>query len=140
MKVYTSGQVAEILKVSRKTVCQLFDSGKLKGFRLAGSRKDRRIPAENYTSFIRKYGISSFVDHVFYSPAKAGKLCNLSRKAIIRRIASGKLKAFHIPGSRYWRIAQKHLIIFMKEEGMSLDVLGLKSNDSEKESEEPANS
>ena len=43
--VYTTGEVADICKVSQQTVIRCFDSGKLKGFRVPGSRFRRRWTA-----------------------------------------------------------------------------------------------
>jgi len=43
--IFTTGEVAEICKISQQTVIRCFDSGRLKGFRVPGSRF-RRIPRE----------------------------------------------------------------------------------------------
>ncbi len=50
--VYTTGEVAQICKVSQQTVIRCFDSGRLKGFRVPGSRF-RRIPREALLSFMK---------------------------------------------------------------------------------------
>ncbi len=50
--VFTTGQVAQICKVSQQTVIRCFDSGRLKGFRVPGSRF-RRIPRESLISFMK---------------------------------------------------------------------------------------
>lgn len=54
--VYTTGEVAEICNVSQQTVIRCFDSGKLKGFRVPGSRF-RRIPHESLVQFMRDNAI-----------------------------------------------------------------------------------
>ena len=54
--VYTTGEVAEICKVSQQTVIRCFDSGRLKGFRVPGS-KFRRIPRESLIQFMKENGI-----------------------------------------------------------------------------------
>lgn len=54
--VYTTGEVAEICKVSQQTVIRCFDSGRLKGFRVPGSRF-RRIPREALISFMKANNI-----------------------------------------------------------------------------------
>lgn len=54
--VFTTGEVAEICKVSQQTVIRCFDSGKLKGFRVPGSRF-RRIPRESLVQFMKENGI-----------------------------------------------------------------------------------
>ena len=54
--VYTTGEVAEICNVSQQTVIRCFDSGKLKGFRVPGSRF-RRIPHESLLQFMKDNAI-----------------------------------------------------------------------------------
>ena len=54
--VYTTGEVADICKVSQQTVIRCFDSGRLRGFRVPGSRF-RRIPRESLLEFMKKHGI-----------------------------------------------------------------------------------
>jgi len=51
-EVYTTGEVADICKVSQQTVIRCFDSGRLKGFRVPGSRF-RRIPRESLIQFMK---------------------------------------------------------------------------------------
>lgn len=55
-KVFTTGQVAEICQVAPRTVSKWFDSGRLRGYRIPGSR-DRRIPREALRSFLRENGM-----------------------------------------------------------------------------------
>jgi len=54
--VFTTGEVAAICKVAPRTVSKWFDSGKLRGYRIPGS-KDRRIPAQQLIRFMRAHGI-----------------------------------------------------------------------------------
>jgi len=54
--VYTTGEVAQICKVSQQTVIRCFDSGRLRGFRVPGSRF-RRIPRENLIQFMKENNI-----------------------------------------------------------------------------------
>ncbi|MFO0839092.1 MAG: response regulator [Phycisphaerae bacterium] len=54
--VYTTGEVAEICNVSQQTVIRCFDSGKLKGYRVPGSRF-RRIPRESLIQFMKDNSI-----------------------------------------------------------------------------------
>lgn len=54
--VYSTGEAADICKVSQQTIIRCFDSEKLKGFRVPGSRF-RRIPRENLVKFMRDNGI-----------------------------------------------------------------------------------
>lgn len=54
--VFTTGEAAEICKVSQQTIIRCFDSGRLKGFRVPGS-KFRRIPREELLRFMRENNI-----------------------------------------------------------------------------------
>ncbi len=54
--VYSTGEVAEICKISQQTVIRCFDSGRLKGFRVPGS-KFRRIPRESLIQFMKENSI-----------------------------------------------------------------------------------
>ena len=52
-QVFTTGEVAQICKVSQHTVIRCFDGGRLKGFRVPGSRF-RRIQRESLVSFMKE--------------------------------------------------------------------------------------
>jgi excisionase family DNA binding protein len=54
--VYTTGEVAAICKISQQTVIRCFDNGRLKGFRVPGSRF-RRIPRDALISFMKENDI-----------------------------------------------------------------------------------
>ena len=54
--VFTTGEAAKICKVSQQTIIRCFDDGKLKGFRVPGSRF-RRIPRDQLYAFMRDHGI-----------------------------------------------------------------------------------
>ncbi len=54
--VLTTGDVAKICNVAPRTVSKWFDSGKLKGYRIPGS-KDRRIPIQQLVRFMRAHDI-----------------------------------------------------------------------------------
>ena len=54
--VFTTGEAAEICKVSQQTIIRCFDSGRLRGFRVPGSRF-RRIPRESLIAFMKDNGI-----------------------------------------------------------------------------------
>jgi excisionase family DNA binding protein len=54
--VYTTGEVAEICNVSQQTVIRCFDNGRLRGFRVPGSRF-RRIPHESLIQFMKENSI-----------------------------------------------------------------------------------
>lgn len=55
-KLFTTGEAAQICNVSQQTIIRCFDSGKLDGFRIPGSRF-RRIPYENLIKFMKDNGI-----------------------------------------------------------------------------------
>jgi len=54
--VFTTGEAAEVCKVSQQTIIRCFDAGRLKGFRVPGSRF-RRIPREELLRFMRENNI-----------------------------------------------------------------------------------
>ncbi len=55
-QVFTTGEVAEVCKVSQQTIIRCFDSGKLQGFRVPGS-KFRRIPRDSLLRFMKENDI-----------------------------------------------------------------------------------
>ncbi len=54
--VFTTGDVAEICKLSQQTVIRCFDNGRLRGYRVPGSRF-RRIPRDALIQFMKEHGI-----------------------------------------------------------------------------------
>ena len=54
--VFTTGEAADICKISQQTIIRCFDAGRCKGFRVPGSRF-RRIPREALLTFMREHGI-----------------------------------------------------------------------------------
>ncbi len=54
--VLTTGDVARICNVAPRTVSKWFDTGKLRGYRIPGS-KDRRIPLDQLVRFMRAHDI-----------------------------------------------------------------------------------
>ena len=56
MTIYTTGQVAELVGVSNRTVAKWFDSCRLRGYRIPGS-KDRRIPRYYLERFLEEHGM-----------------------------------------------------------------------------------
>jgi len=55
-QVFTTGEAAEVCKVSQQTIIRCFDAGRLNGFRVPGSRF-RRIPREELIRFMRENDI-----------------------------------------------------------------------------------
>jgi len=51
-ELFTTGEAAEICKVSQQTIIRCFDSGRLEGFRVPGSRF-RRIPRDSLVRFMK---------------------------------------------------------------------------------------
>ena len=54
--LFTTGEAAEICKVSQQTIIRCFDAGRLEGFRVPGSRF-RRIPLQNLVRFMKDNNI-----------------------------------------------------------------------------------
>ena len=59
-QVFTTGEAAEICKVSQQTIIRCFDNGRLQGFRVPGSRF-RRIPRAELLRFMKANDIPSDV-------------------------------------------------------------------------------
>jgi excisionase family DNA binding protein len=55
-QVFTTGEAAEVCKVSQQTIIRCFDAGRLTGFRVPGSRF-RRIPRAELIRFMRENDI-----------------------------------------------------------------------------------
>lgn len=55
-QVFTTGEAAQVCGVSQQTIIRCFDSGKLQGFRVPGSRF-RRIPRAELIRFMKTNGI-----------------------------------------------------------------------------------
>lgn len=54
--LFTTGEAAEICKISQQTIIRCFDAGRLDGFRVPGSRF-RRIPRQNLIKFMKDNNI-----------------------------------------------------------------------------------
>lgn len=55
-EVFTTGEVADICRISQQTVIRCFDDGRLRGYRVPGS-KFRRIPRDALIDFMKSNGI-----------------------------------------------------------------------------------
>jgi two-component system, OmpR family, response regulator len=55
-ELFTTGEAADICRVSQQTIIRCFDSGRVEGFRVPGS-KFRRIPRASLTKFMRDNSI-----------------------------------------------------------------------------------
>ena len=54
--LFTTGEAAQICKVSQQTIIRCFDSGRVEGYRVPGS-KFRRIPRQKLIKFMKESGI-----------------------------------------------------------------------------------
>ncbi len=54
--LFTTGEAAEICRISQQTIIRCFDAGRLEGFRVPGSRF-RRIPRRNLIKFMKDNNI-----------------------------------------------------------------------------------
>ncbi|MCX5662658.1 MAG: response regulator [Planctomycetota bacterium] len=54
--IFTTGEAADLCKISQQTIIRCFDSGRLRGFRVPGSRF-RRIPREELIRFMKENSI-----------------------------------------------------------------------------------
>ena len=59
-EVFTTGEAAELCRVSQQTIIRCFDSGRLTGFKVPGS-KFRRIPRDELIRFMRANNIPTEV-------------------------------------------------------------------------------
>jgi excisionase family DNA binding protein len=55
-ELYTTGEAADICSLSQQTIIRCFDSGRLRGFRIPGSRF-RKIPRDNLLKFMKENSI-----------------------------------------------------------------------------------
>jgi excisionase family DNA binding protein len=55
-ELFTTGEAADICRVSQQTIIRCFDSGRLEGFRVPGSRF-RRIPRDSLVKFMKENSI-----------------------------------------------------------------------------------
>lgn len=55
-RIFTTGEAAQVCKVSQQTIIRCFDSGRLTGFRVPGS-KFRRIPRDELIRFMKANNI-----------------------------------------------------------------------------------
>ncbi len=94
-EVLTTGDVARICHVAPRTVSKWFDTGKLRGYRIPGSR-DRRIPRSQLLAFMRAHGMPT--DEV--EPTKQGVLAYLDERAngLAGRLA--ELRRFEVRQAR----------------------------------------
>jgi two-component system response regulator RpaA len=62
-EVYTTGEVAKLLKVTTPTVGRWFDSGRLRGYRVGiGKGARRMVPLAEFKRFIAEYGLPNVLE------------------------------------------------------------------------------
>ena len=66
-EVFTTGEAASLCRLSLQTIIRCFDQGKVKGYRVPGSRF-RRIPRESLVAFAEENGIP--LPEEFRAPAR----------------------------------------------------------------------
>ena len=123
-RVYTVGSVAELLNVSPSTVKRWFDSGKLMGYRIPGGQ-EARIPGEGLSRWLTARGSSAVAidsSRVYFSGA-AADAAGVSVETIKRAIRSGQLYAYHVNAGQDRRISRGNLLRFLREEGLTVEVL-----------------
>ena len=62
MRVFTTGQIARLVRVAPRTVSKWFDTGRLQGYHVPGS-KDRRIPEASLTKFLAEHGMPTIPEY-----------------------------------------------------------------------------
>lgn len=60
---YTTGDIARLCQVTKRTVITWIDSGKLKGYRIPGGRH-RRVAAPDLVAFMKGHGIPDLERHL----------------------------------------------------------------------------
>ncbi len=58
---HTTGDVARLCRVTKRTAIKWIDSGRLHGYRIPGSRH-RRVSAADLAAFMREHGIPGYAD------------------------------------------------------------------------------
>ena len=125
--VLTTGDVARICNVAPRTVSKWFDTGKLRGYRIPGS-KDRRIPLDQLVRFMRAHdiplnGLESGTTRVLIveSDANVGKLL---ADALSREAGFETVTARHAFEAGYTAASSKPRVILM-----DVDISGLSERD-----------
>ena len=67
--------------------------------------------------------MASFRHKTVFTTGEVAEICGLSQQTIIRCFDNGQLGGFRVPGSKFRRIPRDHLLKFMKEHSMPLDML-----------------
>ncbi|MHC4664077.1 MAG: helix-turn-helix domain-containing protein [Planctomycetota bacterium] len=123
-EVYTSGDIARILKVTTNTVTKWFDQGVIKGYTLPGS-KARRITASDFEAFIKRHEVpvGRLQKEASFTTAECAHFCFVTTNTVTKWADKGLLPCFNLGGSNRRLIFQKELVNFMKENSIPQDRL-----------------
>ncbi len=72
LQVFTTGEAAEVSRLSQQTIIRSFDAGRLQGYRVPGSRF-RRIPRESLVAFLRENNLPMDTLDAERPPPAAGR-------------------------------------------------------------------
>jgi uncharacterized protein (TIGR02996 family)/excisionase family DNA binding protein len=135
-KVFTTGQVAQLLDVSPTTVATWFDLGRLRGYRIPGSQ-DRRIPRDILVRFMSENGLSAlspaqraenFLERQrqreerlrrrdSFGMGEVALLVHVSPRTVRHWFDAGRLGGSRGGGGRR-RVSRAELLRFLNEHGM----------------------
>lgn len=65
----------------------------------------------------------AFRDHKVFSLSQVAALCGVEHRTVSKWYDSGRLRGYRLPGSQDRRVPREHLIRFMRENGISDEVL-----------------
>lgn len=95
-RIYTTGEVAAILKVATRTASKMIDRGLIKGYRIPGSR-DRRVTHEALQRFLLESGMPvddpEFCTPLVFALSPDESLC----RRLAAHVASGGYRFLHAP-------------------------------------------
>ena len=118
--VFTTGEVARLLKVTTNTVSKWFDAGFIKGFTHPGSTT-RRVSKEDLDKFIKKHDIplKRLQKDPFLTTAQCATFCFVTTHTITKWIDRGLLPSFNL-GTDRRLVFYRDLLRFMKDNKIPL--------------------
>lgn len=78
---------------------------------------------------VKKRGYNPVKINKVYTTGQISKMCRVAPRTVAKWCDSGRLKSFRIPVSRDRRVYETHLIEFLKEHEMPLDMIGAVTTD-----------
>lgn len=124
--IYTTGEAAELLRVSQQTVIRMFDAGDFKGFRVPRSRF-RRIPREALLAWAEAtegfgfaaeairadpLGDPDFRVKGVYTTTDVSGLFGWAPRTSCRLIDLGEIEGHRVPGSADRRVTHEALVAY----------------------------